>query len=261
MIYLSAPSSEIKCPATTPIPDAITKAVAEAKKMIHLETCSVAENPIVASWVLSPISASSTIKKIFQNISIQFYTIGNYIQTSKQFFILNETEFFIWSKKDFYFSPILKRLLIDMKFLVQRVRYGSVKVEKENYFQSINRGFVVLVGFKQEDGLEELEFLCNKLLNLRIFEDQNQKLNLSIKDIGGEILIISQFTLYANTSKGNRPGFDLAMKPEQAKSLYEKVVEKLKASWDPLKVRSGIFGAEMLVEIHNDGPVTILLEK
>lgn len=147
-----------------------------------------------------------------------------------------------------------------MRLLVQRVSYGSVKIELENYFQSIQKGMVVLVGFTHSDTLTHVDYLCNKLLNLRIFEDKNKKMNLSIQDIQGEILVISQFTLYANTLKGNRPGFDLTMEPKKAKVLYEALIQKL-IIWNSEKIRFGIFGAEMKVEIHNEGPVTILLEK
>lgn len=147
-----------------------------------------------------------------------------------------------------------------MRLFIQRVKYGSVKVESVNYFQSIQKGMVVLVGFTHSDTISHVDYLCNKLLNLRIFEDEKKKMNLSIQDIQGEILLISQFTLYANTSKGNRPGFDLAMDPTQAKVLFEATIQKLQ-SWNLEKIRFGIFGAEMLVEIHNDGPVSIMLEK
>ncbi|MCX7997534.1 MAG: D-aminoacyl-tRNA deacylase [Leptospiraceae bacterium] len=147
-----------------------------------------------------------------------------------------------------------------MRLLIQRVKYGSVKVESKNYFQSIGKGLVVFVGFTHSDTLSQVDFLCNKLLNLRIFEDEKKKMNLSIQDINGEILLISQFTLYANTSKGNRPGFDLAMNPAQAENLYNEFAQRLQA-WNSERVRLGIFGEEMLIEIHNDGPVTILLEK
>lgn len=147
-----------------------------------------------------------------------------------------------------------------MRLLIQRVKYGSVKVEYKNYFQSIGKGLVVFVGFTHSDTLSQVDFLYNKLLNLRIFEDEKKKMNLSIQDIGGEILLVSQFTLYANTSKGNRPGFDLAMNPTQAENLYHEFAQRLQA-WNSERVRLGIFGEEMLIEIHNDGPVTILLEK
>ena len=144
-----------------------------------------------------------------------------------------------------------------MRALVQRVKQGAVSVDGEKK-GSIGRGFVILIGVSKTDGTEQAEYLARKTANLRIFPDEDGKLNLSIKDICGECLVISQFTLYASTERGNRPGFDQAAGAEQADILYEKYIACLKEQGLP--VATGVFQADMLVEIHNDGPVTIMLE-
>ena len=145
-----------------------------------------------------------------------------------------------------------------MRLLIQRVSKASVKVEGE-CVGKINIGFLVFLGITHGDTKDNVDYLVNKLYNLRVFEDENEKMNLSIKDINGEILIVSQFTLYADTSHGNRPSFINAAKPDKANELYEYFIEKAKQSG--LKIEAGIFGADMKVELLNDGPVTILLEK
>lgn len=145
-----------------------------------------------------------------------------------------------------------------MRLLIQRVSKASVKVEGE-CVGKINKGFLVFLGITHGDTKENVDYLVNKLYNLRVFEDENEKMNLSIKDINGEILIVSQFTLYADTSHGNRPSFINAAKPDEANELYEYFIEKAKQTG--LKIEAGIFGADMKVELLNDGPVTILLEK
>ena len=145
-----------------------------------------------------------------------------------------------------------------MRLLIQRVSKASVKVEGE-CVGKINKGFLVFLGITHGDTKDNVDYLVNKLYNLRVFEDENEKMNLSIKDINGEILIVSQFTLYADTSHGNRPSFINAAKPDEANELYEYFIEKAKQTG--LKIESGIFGADMKVELLNDGPVTILLEK
>ena len=145
-----------------------------------------------------------------------------------------------------------------MRLLIQRVSKASVKVEGE-CVGKINKGFLVFLGITHGDTKDNVDYLVNKLYNLRVFEDENEKMNLSIKDINGEILIVSQFTLYADTSHGNRQSFINAAKPYEANELYEYFIEKAKQTG--LKIEAGIFGADMKVELLNDGPVTILLEK
>lgn len=145
-----------------------------------------------------------------------------------------------------------------MKIVLQRVTYGNVTIEG-NIVGEIGRGFVLLFGVGKEDNNKKADFLADKCLNLRIFEDSNGKMNHSILDINGEILIISQFTLYGDTQKGRRPSFTNAGKPQEAEELYNYFVETIKKSG--LKVSTGIFGADMKVQIHNDGPVTFIIEQ
>ncbi len=145
-----------------------------------------------------------------------------------------------------------------MRLVIQRVKNASVKVDGK-VAGKINEGLLVLLGITHEDNKEKADYLAKKLVNLRIFKDENHKMNLSVRDINGELLIISQFTLYADTSQGNRPSFTNAAKPDFADELYEYFKEKC-MEYD-LKVESGIFGADMKVELLNDGPVTIILEK
>ena len=144
-----------------------------------------------------------------------------------------------------------------MKFLVQRVSEAKVDIAG-NTVGKISKGYMVLVGIRAGDTVKEADFLINKLLNLRIFEDENEKMNLSIQEVGGEILLISQFTLYGDTKKGNRPSFIESAKPEEAIPLYEYIVNKLS---EKIKVETGEFGGKMNVSLVNQGPVTILLEK
>ena len=146
-----------------------------------------------------------------------------------------------------------------MKLLVQRVSKANVKVN-ENITGKIDKGFLVFLGITHTDNEDVADYLVNKLINLRVFQDENDKLNLSLKDIEGQLLIISQFTLYADTKKsGNRPSFTSAAKPEQANKLYEYFIEKCKEKG--IYTQTGEFGADMKVELVNDGPVTIMLEK
>lgn len=145
-----------------------------------------------------------------------------------------------------------------MKFIVQRVNKSQVEVE-EKIVGKIDKGFMVLIGITHNDTKEIADFLVRKLINLRVFEDENEKMNLSIKDIDGELLIVSQFTLYADCSGGNRPSFVNAAKPEKANKLYEYFVEQCKKQ-NIKKVNTGEFGADMQVTLQNDGPVTILLD-
>ena len=144
-----------------------------------------------------------------------------------------------------------------MKLVIQRVKHAKVEVENE-IVGKIEQGFLVLLGVGPEDTEETADYLVQKLIKLRVFEDENGKMNLSLKDINGELLIVSQFTLYADCKKGNRPSFTNAAPPEKAKQLYEYFV--LQAKNLGLKVETGSFGAHMKVELLNDGPVTILLE-
>jgi len=144
-----------------------------------------------------------------------------------------------------------------MRLMLQRVGSASVKVEGK-IVGRINRGILILAGFKKSDVQESINKLADKVLNLRIFEDDQSKMNLSLLDIKGELLVISQFTLYANCKKGRRPSFDMSMPPDDANHFYELLIDVLKQSG--LKVEQGIFGARMQIELTNDGPVTILLD-
>ena len=145
-----------------------------------------------------------------------------------------------------------------MKLVVQRVKKANVVVNNETIGE-IGQGYMVLIGVGPQDTKQTADFLVQKLIKLRIFEDENQKMNLSIKDINGELLIVSQFTLYADTNSGNRPSFANAAKPDKANELYEYFMQKCRK--ENIVVEHGIFGADMKVELLNDGPVTILLEK
>ena len=145
-----------------------------------------------------------------------------------------------------------------MKLVIQRVKRATVEVNKERVGK-IEQGFLVLLGVGPEDTKENADFLVQKLIKLRVFEDENEKMNLSLKDINGELLIVSQFTLYADCTGGNRPSFTNAAKPDKANELYEYFIQECKK--ENIKVEHGIFGADMKVELLNDGPVTILLEK
>lgn len=145
-----------------------------------------------------------------------------------------------------------------MKLVVQRVKHSKVTVDN-NIIGQIDKGFLVLLGVAPTDTKETADYLVQKLVKLRIFTDENDKMNLSIKDINGELLIVSQFTLYADCTGGNRPSFIGAAKPDMANELYEYFIEQCKK--EGLKTEHGVFGAEMKVELLNDGPVTIILEK
>ena len=145
-----------------------------------------------------------------------------------------------------------------MKIVVQRVKKADVKVDGE-IVGKIDKGFMVLIGVTHTDTKENADYLAKKLCKLRVFEDENEKMNLSLKDVGGKLLLISQFTLYANTTDGNRPSFIEAAKPEQANEIYEYFCDKCKEQG--IEVQKGIFGAHMEVSLINDGPVTIIIEK
>lgn len=145
-----------------------------------------------------------------------------------------------------------------MRALVQRVSYGSVKVNGRIVGQ-IDRGFVVLVGVTHSDTTAEADWLAEKVAGLRVFEDEQEKMNLSLLDVGGGVLVVSQFTLYGDARKGKRPSFSDAARPETAEPLVDHFVAQLRGHG--LMVATGVFGAMMQVEIHNDGPVTLMLEK
>ena len=144
-----------------------------------------------------------------------------------------------------------------MRILVQRSKKSSVEVNKE-VVGRIDKGLVLFVGFTEGDTSKEIDYMIKKVLNLRIFDDEDGVMNKSILDVGGSILSISQFTLYADTKKGNRPSYIKALNGEKAVKLYNEFNEKLS---DYIHVETGIFGADMKVNILNDGPITILLEK
>ncbi|MGN1351594.1 MAG: D-aminoacyl-tRNA deacylase [Clostridia bacterium] len=145
-----------------------------------------------------------------------------------------------------------------MRFLIQRVKMAEVEVANK-VVGKIDKGFLVLIGITHNDTKQSADYLIKKLINLRIFEDENEKMNLSLKDVNGELLLVSQFTLYGDTKKGNRPSFIEAARPEMAINLYNYIIDELKKQIP--KVETGIFGAEMQVKLVNDGPVTILLEE
>lgn len=147
-----------------------------------------------------------------------------------------------------------------MKAVVQRVKSASVTISENNYYQEIGKGLLILLGIKIGDNDQDVNFVADKCSNLRIFEDAQDKMNISVKDVNGEVLIISQFTLYGETAKGNRPSFIEAAKPEEAIPLYNKFIEKMKSNLGNNKVKEGIFGAMMDIQLVNYGPVTVLVE-
>ena len=144
-----------------------------------------------------------------------------------------------------------------MRAVVQRVSSSKVTVDGE-VIGDINKGLLVLLGVTHEDSSKDVDYIIDKVLNLRIFEDENEKMNLSLKDVGGELLVVSQFTLYGDCRKGRRPSFSSAARPEVATKLYEEFIEKAKK--EGIVTQTGQFGANMMVDLTNDGPVTILLE-
>lgn len=145
-----------------------------------------------------------------------------------------------------------------MKAVIQRVSHASVKVDGEIKGQ-IKKGFLVFLGVGQNDSEADAEKLVNKIVKLRIFSDENDKINLSLSDVNGEMLVISQFTLYADCRKGNRPNFIQAGKPDEAERLYEYFADQCK-KYVPV-VEKGVFGADMKVELLNDGPFTVILDE
>lgn len=144
-----------------------------------------------------------------------------------------------------------------MRIVIQRVQHASVKVDN-NITGQIATGLLVLVGFEPEDNLEDFEWISKKITQLRIFNDENDVMNLDIKQVNGDILVVSQFTLHASTKKGNRPSYIKASKPNTAKEQYNSFLNVLESTFKP--VQKGIFGADMKVELINDGPVTIYID-
>lgn len=144
-----------------------------------------------------------------------------------------------------------------MRAVIQRVTKSSVAVD-DKITGKIGKGLMVLIGVEDGDSEKDADYIADKITALRIFEDEQGKMNLSVEDIGGEILAVSQFTLLADARKGRRPSFAKAAAPDEANALYRKVIEKISSKG--IHVEEGVFRAEMMVEIHNDGPVTILLD-
>ncbi len=145
-----------------------------------------------------------------------------------------------------------------MRVVLQRVLNSSVKVE-EKVVGKIDQGLLVLVAFTKEDTMDEIKYMVNKIINLRIFDDEEKVMNKSLIDINGSILSVSQFTLYADSKKGNRPSYKKALESNEAKKLYEKFNDEFRKL--RVKIETGIFGADMQVSLINDGPVSIILEK
>lgn len=145
-----------------------------------------------------------------------------------------------------------------MRVVVQRVERASVGIDNKLY-SSIEKGLLVLLGIEDEDGDNDIDYLCKKISKLRIFDDENGVMNLSVKDINGEILLVSQFTLHASTKKGNRPTYIRASKPDYAIPLYKKFISELEKETER-EIKTGEFGTDMKVELINDGPVTIIID-
>lgn len=145
-----------------------------------------------------------------------------------------------------------------MRFVIQRVTQASVSID-ETIYSKIAQGFLILVGIEEADTQEDIEWLCSKLINLRVFADAEGKMNLSLQDIKGDILLVSQFTLFASTKKGNRPSFIKSAKPEVAIPLYEQCIAQSNILLGK-PIKTGVFGADMKITLVNDGPVTILMD-
>jgi D-tyrosyl-tRNA(Tyr) deacylase len=145
-----------------------------------------------------------------------------------------------------------------MRLIIQRVSKASVSIDGKIH-SSIDKGLLILLGIETEDNQEDIDWLCGKIARLRIFDDSNHVMNLSVQDIKGNCLVVSQFTLHASTKKGNRPSYIRAAQPEIAVPLYEKFIETLIHTTE-LPVKTGIFGANMQIELLNDGPVTIIMD-
>jgi D-tyrosyl-tRNA(Tyr) deacylase len=145
-----------------------------------------------------------------------------------------------------------------MKAVIQRVSFASVTINSK-IVADIEKGLLVLVGIEDTDNQDDTNWLCQKIANLRIFGDENEVMNLSVKDINGDVIVVSQFTLHASTKKGNRPSYIKASKPKIAIPLYENFVQQLESELGK-KVQTGVFGADMKVLLLNDGPVTIVID-
>ncbi len=145
-----------------------------------------------------------------------------------------------------------------MRVVIQRVNFASLQIENEVY-SKINQGLLVLLGIENEDTQEDIDWLSNKIINLRIFNDENGVMNLSLKDINADIMLVSQFTLFASTKKGNRPSYICSAKPEISKPMYEKFISKLENDLGK-QIATGVFGADMKINLENDGPVTIIID-
>lgn len=144
-----------------------------------------------------------------------------------------------------------------MRVVIQRVKSSTVEIEKKDY-ATIDKGLLLLVAFEETDTNMDFEWIINKVINLRIFNDDEGKMNLSVNDIKGEILVVSQFTLYASTKKGNRPSYIKSAPPKIAEQLYNQFIESFKIKFPDIK--TGVFGANMQVKLINDGPVTIIID-
>ena len=145
-----------------------------------------------------------------------------------------------------------------MRAVIQRVSYARLFVDDEVY-SKINKGLLILIGVENNDRINDIKWLAKKICEMRIFSDSNKKLNLSVRDILGEVMVVSQFTLLASTKKGNRPSYIKALKPKEAIKVYNNFVAELEKTFMK-KIKTGLFGKEMKIELENDGPVTIIID-
>jgi D-tyrosyl-tRNA(Tyr) deacylase len=186
---------------------------------------------------------------------------ASFLRKKQSFFLKNDAlKEFLWAAHNdegvMRRPPFKKKYF--MKVVLQRVSEASVKVDGE-ITGAIENGLLLLLGIEDADTQEDIEWLCRKVINMRIFNDENGVMNLSVKDIGGALLVVSQFTLHASTKKGNRPSYIKASKPDFAIPMYERFVKQLDVT-SGLQVATGIFGADMKVSLTNDGPVTIIID-
>jgi D-tyrosyl-tRNA(Tyr) deacylase len=147
-----------------------------------------------------------------------------------------------------------------LKAVLQRVNSAVVNITENNYSEGIGKGMLIFLGIKNGDTIDDVNFVADKCSRMRIFDDGEGKMNISVQDINGEVLIISQFTLYGDTAKGNRPGFTEAANPDEAIPLYEKFIHRMKDNLGDDKVKCGIFGAMMDISLVNSGPVTVIVK-